>query len=158
MTITNTPTKRSVTLTDYIPLQVRTERDKQLVDYCTFRKGDSSLLEFAFGQENHIIQRITLVICADYSQVEEVYQIPAGCEDGDVLFDSPAEIETAVFSCRIYSDAVKVKVSDAHPYKQILSNNIVWEVSEEGAFISLCVLDKTGAVSKHCLTELSDNS
>ena len=71
MTITNTSIQRSVVLTDYIPMQIRAEKECKAVDYCSFRKDDTSLLELAFDQTDHIIHRITLVICADYRQTAE---------------------------------------------------------------------------------------
>ena len=157
MTITNTPIHRSVVLTDYIPMQVRAEKECDAVDYCFFRKEDTSLLELAFDQTDHIIHRITLVICADYQQTVEEYRLTAEYVKGDLLLTSPAEIDTAVFSCVIYRNAVRIVVSDLHVCKTVLSDNIVWELSEQGDLVSLCLVDATGKASEHCNLELSSN-
>ncbi len=77
MTITNTFIQRSIVLNEYIPMQVRAEKEYNAVDYCSFRKDDNSLLELAFDQTDHIIYRVTLVICADYRQAAEEYPLPA---------------------------------------------------------------------------------
>ncbi len=157
MTITNTSIQRSVVLTDYIPMQIRAEKECKAVDYCSFRKDDTSLLELAFDQTDHIIHRITLVICADYRQTAEEYRLPAEHTKGDLLLESPAEIDTAVFSCVIYRNAVKINVSDLPVCKTVLSDNIVWELSEQGNLVSLCLVDATGKASEHCSLELSSN-
>ena len=157
MTITNTSIQRSIVLTEYIPVQVRAETACNTIDYYSFRKDDTSLLELAFDQMDHIISRITLVICADYRQVAEEYPLPAEYTKGDLLVDVPGEIDTSTFSCVIYHNAVKIIVSDLPVSKTILSDNIVWELSEQGNLVSVCLVDPTGKASEHCNLELSSN-
>ena len=157
MTITNTVVKRSVVLTDYIPLQVRTEKECREVEYCSYRKGDTSLLELAFDQADQLVHRITLLLCADYRQTTEEYQLPANYAKGDLLMDSAAEIDTAVFSCVIYRSAVQITVSDLPVSNSVLSDNIVWGLSEHGELVSLCLIDEAGKASEHCNLELSSN-
>lgn len=157
MTITNTVVNRSVVLTDYIPLQVRAKKECKEVEYCSFRKGDTSLLELAFDQTDQLIHRITLLLCADYRQTAEEYQLPTDCVKGDLLMDASAEIDTVVFSCVIYRNAVRITISDLPVCKSVLSDNIVWGLSEHGKLVSLCLIDETGKVSEHCNLELSSN-
>ncbi|MBQ9330956.1 MAG: hypothetical protein IJ221_08295 [Oscillibacter sp.] len=157
MTITNNVVNRSVVLTDYIPLQVRTEKECREVEYCSFRKSDTSLLELAFDQTDQLVHRITLLLCADYRQTAEEYQLPADCVKGDLLMDSSTDIDTAVFSCVIYSNAVRITVSDLPVCKSVLADNIVWGLSEHSELVSLCLIDETGKASEHCNLELSSN-
>ena len=157
MTITNTSIQRSIVLTEYIPVQVRAETACNTIDYCSFRKNDTSLLELAFNQADHIIYRVTLVICADYRQVAEEYPLPTEYTKGDLLVDVPSENATSIFSCIIYQNAVKIIVSDLPISKTILSGDIVWELSEQGDLVSVCLVDPTGKASKHCSLELSSN-
>ena len=56
MTITNTSIQRSIVLTEYIPVQVRAETACNTIDYCSFRKDDTSLLELAFDQLAAIVR------------------------------------------------------------------------------------------------------
>ena len=157
MTITNTSIQRSIVLTEYIPVQVRAEKACNTIDYCSFRKNDTSLLELAFNQADHIIYRVTLVICADYRQVAEEYPLPTEYTKGDLLVDVPSENATSIFSCVIYQNAVKIIVSDLPISKTVLSGDIVWELSEQGDLVSVCLVDPTGKASKHCSLELSSN-
>ena len=157
MTITNTSIQRSIVLTEYIPVQVRAETACNTIDYYSFRKDDTSLLELAFDQMDHIISRITLVICADYRQAAEEYPLPAEYTKGELLADAPAEIDTSTFSCVIYQNAVKIIVSDLPVSKTVLSGNIVWELFEQGNLVSMCLVDPTGKASEHCSLELSSN-
>ena len=157
MTITNTSIQRSIVLTEYIPVQVRAENACNTIDYCSFRKDDTSLLELAFDQTDRMIYCITLVICAYYRQAAAEYRLPAECANGDLLVDVPGEIDTSTFSCVIYQNAVKIIVSDLPVSKTILSDNIVWELSEQGNLVSVCLVDPTGKASEHCNLELSSN-
>ena len=157
MTITNTSIQRSIVLTEYIPVQVRAKKACATIDYCSFRKDDTSLLELAFDQTDRMIYRITLVICADYLQVAEEYPLPTEYTKGDLLVDVPGEIDTSTFSCIIYQNAVKIIVSDLPVSKTILSGDIVWELSEQGNLVSVCLFDPTGKASEHCSLELSSN-
>ena len=45
MTVTETSIKRSIVLVEYIPLQVRAEKECAIADYSSFHKSDISLLE-----------------------------------------------------------------------------------------------------------------
>ena len=157
MTVTETSIKRSIVLVEYIPLQVRAEKECAIADYSSFHKSDISLLELTSDQATQHIRRITLVICAEYHRLSTDYQLPAEYTHGDLLLDSPAEIETDVFYCDIFRNAVKITVSGAPVYKAVLSDNIVWELSERGNLVSVCVIDTTGKSSEHCYMELSNN-
>ena len=157
MFITNSSIRRPVVLTDYIPIQARAEKECKAADYYSFRKGDTSLLELTFDQTDHVIHRITLLICADFCKEAEDYRLPTEYTKGDCLIDTPAEIDTNVFSCVIYRNAVKIIISALPGCKYVLSDNIVWELSEHGNMISVCLVDVTGRASEHCSLELSGN-
>ena len=155
ITKTSSPMQRSVILTNYIPLQVRAKKECQVADYYSIRKSDTSLLELTFDQTDHLIHRITLIICAEYHKTSEEYQLPNEYTHGDLIVESSAEIDTAVFSCIIFRNAVKITFSDLAVCKRVLSDNVVWELSDQGKLVSLCVIDTTGRASEHCSVELS---
>lgn len=155
MNITNKPAIRIIKNTDYIPLQVRTEKECQAAEYINIRKSDHSLLELAFDKSDFSLCRITLLICADFRRLEEEYIVPINCLTGDVSADSSDEIETDTFYCEIFSNAVKITVSDSPTGACVVSENVVFELSEKGELISLCVLDSSGRASDHCNRELT---
>ena len=76
---------------------------------------------------------------------------------GDVLIEFPEEIESSLFFCTIYKNAVKITVSDDFCNLCILSENVVWELSDKGTLISLCIIDPSGNVVEHCYQELSSD-
>ena len=157
MKISHTMINRKIVITDYIPLQVRTEQECQATDYLYAKKGDHSLLELSFNKNDSTIHRITLLICKDYKRINENYQIPSNYESGDVLVESMGEIELSIFRSVIYSNAVKVVVSNEVPDSCISSGNVVWELNGCGDLVSLCVIDPTGITSEHCYKELEAN-
>lgn len=73
------------------------------------------------------------------------------------FFFSKMTIDSSVFRCEIFENAVKVVVSDIVPRNCIASENVVWELSDQGDLVSLCILDSTGELSEHCFKELEAN-
>lgn len=156
MKITHNPLKRNIAISDYIPLQVRTDNE-WATDYLCINKSDHSMLELGFFNYDSTIHCITLLICQDYKKIDECYQIPRNLQTGDVLAESADNIETQTFRCEIYYNAVKVVVSDAAPDVCVSSGCVVWELTGKGDLVSLCVVDSTGAMSEHCYKELEYN-
>ena len=157
MKFSNNTVHRIIKNIDYIPVQLRTDKECQASEYYYIRKGDHSLLEFAFDSSNGTIHRITLLICKDYQVINEPYRIPENHKSGDVFAETSGEILSQVFRCEIYPNAVRVIVSDSVSVDYILSENLVWELNSRGDLISFCVLDPTGKVSDHCQRELEIN-
>ena len=150
--------KRYPKMIDYIPVQLRSNNGCELADYYSIRKGKRSLLELTFDQANSLIHRITLLLCENFYRLDEMYQLPESYEVGDVLIDFPGEIETSLFFCTMYKNAVKITVADYPCNLRILSENIVWELSDTGVLISLCIIDSSAKVVEHCYQELSSGS
>lgn len=149
-------TNRSVQLIDYIPLQLHSDSGCVSPDYYQIRKGDSSLLELAFDEASSIIHRVTLLICEDFHIMNEEYSIPDGCVEGDILLDASGTEESEVFLCNVFPNAVRITLSSLPCSTRIRSGNVIWELTEQGELLSLCVIDPTGELSAHCGNELSD--
>lgn len=157
MKYSNKEVDRIAKIIDYIPLQLRTEGECQATDSFYIRKGDCSLLEFAFDEQDATIHRITLLICEDYRKISNLYCIPGNHREGDVLAAPSGEIDSQTFWCEIYPNAVKIIVSNDEVSDCITSNNIVWELNDRCDLVSICILDSTGNVSNHCIKELEAN-
>ena len=153
----NKSVKRVIKNVDYIPVQLRTEKECQATAYDNIRKGDRSSLELALNDKDAIVCRITLLICENYHRISELYRIPNEHRDGDVLIENHGETDSQVFRCEIFENAVKVVVSDIVPHDCIVSENVVWELSERGDLVSLCILEPTGGLPEHCFKELEAN-
>ena len=149
--------KRAIKINDYIPVQIRTEKECQATEYYNVRKGDRSLLELALDGRDAIVCRITLLICEEYQKISELYRIPDNHRSGDILVETHGDADSQVFRCEIYLNAVKIVVSDDNPFDCISSENVVWELSNRGDLVSLCILDPTGETSNHCFKELEAN-
>ena len=154
MTVSNKTISRNVYISDYIPLQVQSDEEFLATDYWYFKQGDHSLLELAFNQEDNSIRRITLLLCKEFEKIDNKYLAPINPEPGDILVNASGECETEMFRTIIYNDAVKIQLSNNNSHTCIASGNKVWELAENGDLISLCIIDSTGALSKHCFAEL----
>lgn len=157
MKYSNKVVDRIIKIIDYIPVQLRTKGECHATDYFNMRKGDCSLLEFAFDERDGTIHRITLLVCEDYQRNSQLYCIPDNHRNGDVLAVISGEIDSQIFCCEIYPNAVKIIVSSDEICDCILSNNVIWELSGRGDLVSICILDSTGKVSDHCFNELEAN-
>ena len=71
-------------------------------------------------------------------------------ERGLSLLTSRRELTTIV------NYAVKQTLSDLPCADRVLSGNTLWELSEHGDLISVCVIDPTGSLSDHCRDEQRD--
>ncbi len=149
--------QRSIMNVGHIPVQLRAKTECRATDYYIIRNGDCSLLEFAFDNKDFFICRITLLLCEDCWKTMKRYSIPNRHKNGDVLIDNSGEIDTPTFRCEVYPNAVRIVVSDADSSEWVSSDNLVWELTDHGDLVSLCVLDPTGKVSEHCLREIEAN-
>lgn len=157
MKYSNKEVDRIIKIIDYIPVQLRTEGECQATESFSIRKGDHSLLEFAFDEQDATIHRITLLICEEYRRISQLYCIPDDHRSGDVLAGTAGEINSQIFCCEIYPNAVRIIVSSDEISDRILSSNVFWELSGRGDLVSICILDSTGKMSDHCFNELEAN-
>ena len=149
--------KRIAMLDCYIPLQLKTKEEFLTDEYLFFRKENHSLLEIGYAQ-NSIIHSITLLICKEYKEIPHLYAIPKDYKDGDVLIDNSKEINTDIFYCEIYLNAVKIIVSNNEVNEIIKSDNVIWELDNNNTLVSICVLDSLGKISYNCLDVLNTNA
>ena len=157
MKISNITTDKIINILDYIPLQLRAKNECKATEYFTIRKGDRSLLEIAFDSEDATIHRITLLICEEYQKILEPYYVPNDCKKGDISVNTPGEIDSPTFRCEVYPNAIRILVSDADSCECVFAENVVWELTEKGDLVSICILDPTGKASNHCYRELEAN-
>ena len=158
MTITNEATHRELVLDDYIPLKLAAAAPCHDAMYYIVRKGDHSLLELTFDQDDAKVKRITLLLCLNCRRLTEIFPLPGSCEIGDVLVDSAADVDTDSFECIVYDDAVEIIVSNEAVSQSVLSGNVLWNLSEEGKLISICIVHLERDVAEHCWCELQQNA
>lgn len=89
MIYSNKAVNRIIKINDYIPIQLRIEGECRAAESSGIRKGDCSLLEFAFDDRDAAIHRITLLICETYRKIPQFYAIPDNHRNGDVLAELP---------------------------------------------------------------------
>ena len=147
--------EKKVIVEDYLPLLIKSSEMSTNADYLIYRKGDNSLLEFVFDAITHNVHKICMVICKDYEKVSAEYTLPSNFVIGDVMIDTPDDVVSDFFFCKIYSNAIQIKLSNRHAEMVILSNDIVWELGSNGHLISLTVQNQSADVINHTLKELN---
>ncbi len=155
MKYSNSIFAKKVMVEDYLPLLIKSPEISTDADYLIYRKGDNSLLELVFDATTHNVHKICLVICKEYEIASTEYTPPSYFVVGDVLIDAPDDIATEVFCCKIYTDAIQLKLSNQPAEMTIVSKNIVWELDSKGDLISLTAYNQSAEVISHTLKELN---
>jgi uncharacterized protein YuzE len=146
---------KKVIVEDYLPLLIKSPEISTDADYLLYRKGDNSLLELVFDATTHNVHKICLVICKEYEITSTKYTPPTDFVIGDVLVDTPDDIAAEVFRCRIYTDAIQLKLSNQIAETTIVSKDIVWELDSKGDLISITAYNQSAEVINHTLKELN---
>ena len=155
MKYSNSIFQKKVIVEDYLPLLIKSPEMSTNADYLIYRKEDNSLLEFVFDAATHNVHKICLVICQEYEKVPAGYIPPSNIVVGDVIIDASNDITTEIFCCKIYTDAIQIKLSNKHSERIIDSKDIIWELDSKGDLISLTVYNQSPEVINHALNELN---
>ena len=155
MKYSNSIFQKKVIVEDYLPLLIKSPEMSTNADYLIYRKEDNSLLEFVFDATTHNVHKICLVICKEYEKVPAGYIPPSNIVVGDVIIDAPDEIKTEIFCCKIYIDAIQLKLSNKSAEMTIASKDIIWELDSKGNLISLTLYNQSPEVINHTLKELN---
>ena len=148
-------TKKAV-IEDYIPLLIKTEQKLGNTNYMFFRQDTKKgLLEIGFDASTHLVHKICLLMCKDYRVLETGYLIPDDHVVGDLIIEAPNDIITSTFFCEIYSNAIKILISSETSTERIVSDNLVWELNDNGSITSLTVYGLSHNYIKHAIDELS---
>ena len=147
--------QKKVIVEDYLPLLIKFSEMSTNADYLIYRKEDNSLLEFVFDATTHNVHKICLVICKEYEKVPAGYIPPSNIVVGDVIIDAPDDIKTEIFCCKIYIDAIQLKLSNKPAEMTIASKDIIWELDSKGNLISLTLYNQSPEIINHTLKELN---
>lgn len=149
--------KKTAFLEEYLPLTIKSVVPLENANYLVFRFEDNSLLEIAFNEKDGNIYRINLVICKNYSIVDTVFELPnvSNTKKGDLLIEKEDDITTSKFKCIIYKDAIRIELSNDSVAECIDSNNILWELNNDGKLTSFTLYGQYSEIIEHTLSELS---
>ena len=145
---------KKVIVEDYLPLLIKSPEISTDADYLLYRKEDNSLLELVFDATTHNVHKICLVICKEYEITSTGYTPPTDFVIGDVHIDAADDISTEVFHCKIYTDAIQLKLSNQIAETTIVSKDIVWELDSKGDLISITAYNQSAEVINHAIKEL----
>lgn len=155
MKYTNNIFKKTALLEEYLPLTIKSDVPLENANYLIFRYEDNSLLEIAFNESDGNIYRINMILCKNYVTVGTALEMPGNSLEGDLLIEREDDITTSKFECIIYTDAIRIELSNDFVAERIASNNILWELNKNGDLISITLYGQPTEVINHTLNELS---
>lgn len=134
--------KTSVILEEYIPLKVFIERGDEPIEYLSYTKGRSSLLEIGVGMTSGLIKRVTLLLSREYDFISSEL-----CIDDYKIEDLRLNVDTenncSYFKTHLYANGVKIVVSEKTVTKYFKMDSLYIGVSNSGEIVevSLCPLE-----------------
>ncbi len=139
-------------LEEYIPLKIIFNNEEEVVEYVSYSKDKTSSLEFTVGIKSKLLKRITLLLCKEYSETTNKLVIE-NYEDGKIIFHGD-DVECAVFKTILYSNGVRIVLSDKKSSHYIKMDKVYLGLSDIDDIIEICVYDMSISELEHLKKEL----
>ena len=145
--------KTIIKLEEYIPLKIIfNEKDKEIVEYISYSKDKTSSLELAVGINSKEIKRITLLLCKDYS--EYLQNLEVNHSENTKLNINKGNYECSLFKTILYSNGVKIVVSEKKSSKYLKMDKVYLGISDLNEIAEICVCDMSESELAHLKREL----
>lgn len=142
----------TIKLEEYIPLKIIFNKDEEAVEYISYTKGKTSLLEITVGIKSKLVKRITLLLCKEYSE-DMNKLVVEHFEDREIFFHSDT-IECSVFKTILYSNGARIIISDKKSFHYIKRGKVYFGVSDSNDIIEICICDMNFSELEHLKKEL----
>lgn len=147
---------QSIKLENYIPLKIIfnniDEAIDEAVEYISYSKEKTSLLEITVGMKSKLIKKITLLLCKEYSEITNKLVVE-NFEDKKLTLHGN-NIECSVFKTILYSNGAKIILSDKSIFKCIKMDKVYFGLSDTNDIIEICVCDMSSFELEHLKKEL----
>ena len=140
-------------LEEYIPLKIIFNKDKEAVEYISYSKDKTSLLEIAVGITSCFISRITLLLSKEYDINNDRLNID-GYEIGDLIINDELKSSCSYFKTHLYEDGIKIVISEEKVFKYIKMDRLYVGLSELNNIVEICLCQLTPDEVKHIKNEL----
>ena len=144
--------KINMKLEEYIPLKIIFNEDEEAVEYISYSKDKTSLLEFTVGIKSKLIKRITLLLCKEYLETTNKIVVEK-FEDRKIMLHSD-DVECSVFKTILYSNGARIVLSDKDSSQYIKMGKVYFGLSHTDDIIEICVCDMSVSELEHLKKEL----
>lgn len=141
-----------IKLENYIPLKIVFNKNDEEVEYISYSKGRTSLLELTIGVKSKLIKKITLLLCKDYSETTNRLVVENFKDKKITLHGN--DIECSIFKTILYSDGVKIILSNKSSFQYIKMGKVYFGLSDTDDIIEICVCDMSTFELEHLKKEL----
>ncbi|MCH5185993.1 MAG: hypothetical protein J1F64_07705 [Oscillospiraceae bacterium] len=138
---------------EYIPLKVIFSRPQEVVKYISYSKDSTSYLEFAIGKFSKQIVRMLLLLSKEYSIVQDKLELNDVYND-NFIFINENNISCLIFKTYIYSNGIKILLSDKECYKHIKTDKVYFGVSNTNELTDVCIYNLSDLELYHIKKEL----
>lgn len=148
----NLHNKVNIKLEEYFPLMIIIGENKEIVEYITYSKNKTSLLEFEIGIESKQIKGITLILCKEFSETTNKLVVE-NYVDEKIIFNRN-KIECNVFKTILYCNGARIVLSDKTGFKYVKLDKVYLGLSDINNITEICVCDMSASELEHLKTEL----
>ena len=143
---------QSIKLEEYIPLKIIFNEDKEAVEYISYSKNKNYFLEFVVGIKSRLIKRMVLLLSLEYSESENELAIGNYEEKNLKLYGG--NIECSDFKTTIYSNGVRILLSNKSSSNYIKMNKVYFGLSVADEITEICVYNMKSEELNHLKREL----
>ncbi len=139
---------------EYFPLRVVYDSSIENTQFVGFYCGDSDLLELSIDTDSKVIKKLQLVICNHYDFTNDGFINDFDCSSGSIGFDFTQHNDCDLFHVTVYTNAVKVILSDAEPTKYFSCGQVVFGILDDNIISSVIVTGMSASEIEHTKSEL----
>ena len=141
---------------EYFPVIVEFDSEELNNRFIEFDFQDTDMLELAVNPHTKLLKRVTLTLCNHYRFLSESLIIP-DYDEGMMAIIGPDSTECPCFLANIYTDGVKIDLSEARATKYYKVGNIVFAFSDDDVLASVYIIGLSNEEVIHIKTELEQN-
>lgn len=142
----------NIKLEEYIPLKIVFNKDEEAVEYILYSKDQTSLLEFTVSIKSRLLKRIILLLCKEYSETTNKLVVENFVDEKMIFHGN--NVECSVFKTILYSNGVKIVLSDKKSFRYIKMDTVYLGVSDIDDIVEICVCDMSVSELEHLKREL----
>jgi|GEM_PF-855011 hypothetical protein len=136
----NEDNKIKLELEEYIPLKIICSGEEEPVNFFSYSKDKTSLLEIAVGVYSGLIKKITLLLSKDYVIFQSKMIIDEiNYEYGIIKFEEYDVVECGKFTTYLFNDGIKIVLSNENSAKYIIIDTLYIGLSNSSEITEICM-------------------
>jgi len=140
---------------DYFPIIIRYSDEELNNRFAEYSYKDSDMFELVSDSKTGIIKQFTLTLCNNYKMENAKLVLPEYIE-GVLCVQGNEPVACDMFCTHIYSDGVKVCISEKESVKHMKCGHLILSFTEEDELTTVYIVNLSETEINHVKAELSE--